>query len=160
MIGHQSKFRSLLQGVAMILTATLLMSGAAVAAEKEGPPQTTWDNPLVTVWEKGDSKDYPEQGLVGHMHLTTAQNIHGFGILGLAAQLKKAGVGKRIKAGKVHLELSKWTKKEISAQTPLSLTRKQVFKKISTRKYYEGRHEVHVQINGKVVAQADFTLVM
>jgi hypothetical protein len=41
MIGHQSKFRSLFKGVAMILTATLLMSGVAVAAEKEGPPQTT-----------------------------------------------------------------------------------------------------------------------
>ena len=41
MIGHQSKFRSLLQGVAMILTATLLMSGVATAAKKEELPQTT-----------------------------------------------------------------------------------------------------------------------
>ena len=41
MISIYSKFRSLLQGVAMILTATLLMSGVAVAAEKEELPQTT-----------------------------------------------------------------------------------------------------------------------
>ena len=38
MIGHQSKFRSLLQGLTMILTATFLMNGAALAEE---PPQTT-----------------------------------------------------------------------------------------------------------------------
>jgi hypothetical protein len=41
MIGQHSKFRSLFQGVTMILTATLLMSSAATAAEKAEPPQTT-----------------------------------------------------------------------------------------------------------------------
>lgn len=81
----------------------------------EGPPKTTWENPLVTVWETAESKDYPESGIIGHMHLTTAQNIHQFKIKGLAEELKKAGVGKRIKAGKVWLEMSKWTKKEIDA---------------------------------------------
>jgi hypothetical protein len=41
MIGQHSKFRSLFQGVTMILTATLLMSSPATAAEKAEPPQTT-----------------------------------------------------------------------------------------------------------------------
>ena len=81
----------------------------------EGPPKTTWENPLVTVWDSAESKDYPEQGLSGHMHLTTAQNIHQFKIDGLADEVKKAGVGKRVKAGKKWLEMSKWTKKEIDA---------------------------------------------
>ncbi len=62
--------------------------------------------------------------------------------------------------GKLSPKVFKWTKKTITAKNPLSLTRKQAFKKINTRKYYEGRHEVHVQINGKVVAQKEFTLVM
>jgi len=79
----------------------------------EGPPKTTWENPLVVVWDDKESKDYPESGLVGHMHLTTAQNIHKFKIDGLADELKKAGVGKRIKAGSKWLEMSEWTKKEI-----------------------------------------------
>lgn len=41
MTGHHSKFRSLLQGVAMISAATLLMSGSAIAAKKQELPQTT-----------------------------------------------------------------------------------------------------------------------
>ena len=81
----------------------------------EGPPKTTWDNPLVYVWDDKESKDYPESGLVGHMHLTTAQNIHKFKIDGLADELKSAGTGKRIKAGSKWLELSDWTAKEIKA---------------------------------------------
>jgi hypothetical protein len=81
----------------------------------EGPPKTTEENPLVTVWETERSKDYPESGLVGHMHLTTAANIHNFKWGSLAGKLWEAGVGKRIKAGKVWLEMSEWTKKEIKA---------------------------------------------
>ena len=88
----------------------------------EGMPKTTKENPLVSIWDSAESKEYPEQGLSGHMHLTTAQNIYKFemkGFLGrehgLAEELWKAGVGKRVKAGKVWLEMSKWTKKEIKA---------------------------------------------
>jgi hypothetical protein len=79
----------------------------------EGPPKTTKENPLVVIWDSAESKDYPESGLAGHMHLTTAQNIYQFKVDGLADQLWEAGEGKRVKAGKVWLEMSEWTKKEI-----------------------------------------------
>jgi len=52
MIGHHSKFRTLLQGAATVLTATLLMSGVAIAddkaADKNELPQTTVDGLTLT----------------------------------------------------------------------------------------------------------------
>ena len=80
----------------------------------EQMPKTTPENPLVVVWSDAVSKDYPEQGLIGHMHLSTAAKIHGFETDDLAKRLRDAGEGKRIKAGNVHLEYSKWNEKELN----------------------------------------------
>jgi len=94
-----------------------------LAGIKEAAPETTRENPLVYVWEKATSKDYPEQGLDGHMHLSTAANIHRFKTEGLAKKLFAAGEGKRVKAGPVYLELSQWTKKELKEDiAPVSRT--------------------------------------
>lgn len=41
MIGKQKRTRSLLPGVAMAITATLIMSGVAIAADNDALPQTT-----------------------------------------------------------------------------------------------------------------------
>jgi len=54
----------------------------------------------------------------------------------------------------------KWTNKTISTDNPLVLSKRHTIREISTRRYYEGRHEVHIQINGKVVAEENFELVM
>ena len=42
--------------------------------------------------------------------------------------------------------------------TSLALVKKHGIKKISTRKYYAGEHEVHLQVNGEVLAVCHFTL--
>lgn len=48
MIGNPTIFRSLAQGLATILTATLLISGVAIAANKDELPQTTVDGLTLT----------------------------------------------------------------------------------------------------------------
>jgi 3-methyladenine DNA glycosylase AlkC len=60
--------------------------------------------------------------------------------------------------GKLSPKVFKWTQKTIPANSSLSLKKKQNFKQISTRKYYQGRHEIHIQINGKIVAKKEFIL--
>ena len=62
--------------------------------------------------------------------------------------------------GKLSPKVFKWTQKSLKKGQTLSLKKLQVFKKISTRKYYPGRHEVHIQINGRVVAEKSFELLM
>jgi len=61
--------------------------------------------------------------------------------------------------GTITPKVFKWTKRVISNGT-LTLSKKHLFKEISTRKYYAGHHEIHIQINGKIFAKADFELVM
>jgi len=60
--------------------------------------------------------------------------------------------------GKLLPKVFKWTKKKIAKNSQLTLAKKHNIKPISTRKYYPGHHEVHLQINGKVMAKIDFYL--
>ena len=70
---------------------------------KEEMPETTKSNPLVTIWDRAESVDYDAQGILGHMHLSTAAHIHDFDeertVDGkpTAKTLAMAGVGTRIK---------------------------------------------------------------
>lgn len=73
--------------------------------------ETTKEDPLVFTYEKGASPDYPEQGLTGHLNLSVAAKIDKFDMKGLADKARKAGVGKRIKAGKVWISYSPHNKK-------------------------------------------------
>ncbi len=61
--------------------------------------------------------------------------------------------------GTLRPKVFKWTQKAISKEAPLNLHRKHPFKEIRTRKYYAGKHEIHIQINGKIVAQEEFVLI-
>lgn len=61
--------------------------------------------------------------------------------------------------GKLIPKVFKWTKIVINNKQPIFLTKRHPLKEISTRKYYPGRHEVHVQINGKIIASEDFILI-
>jgi hypothetical protein len=54
----------------------------------------------------------------------------------------------------------KWTKKKTAKNSHLKLTKKHQIKPISTRKYYTGRHEIHLQINGKLMAKVYFFLTV
>jgi len=62
--------------------------------------------------------------------------------------------------GKLAPKVFKWCKKKIAYGETLSLTKKHAFKPISTRKYYPGNHEIHIQINGKILSKCYFELKM
>jgi 3-methyladenine DNA glycosylase AlkC len=47
---------------------------------------------------------------------------------------------------------------ELPARGDISLSKRHSMRPITTRRYHAGRHEVTVQVNGQVVAQAHFTL--
>ncbi len=47
----------------------------------------------------------------------------------------------------------------LPAGKTLKLEKKQVFKDLTTRKHYPGRHRLEIQVNGTVVAGADFVLL-
>ena len=60
--------------------------------------------------------------------------------------------------GSLSPKVFKWAQKSISQNKPLKMTKKHPIKKISTRKYYPGEHEVHLQVNGEILAKSHFTL--
>lgn len=60
--------------------------------------------------------------------------------------------------GKLTPKVFKWGKKTISKYKNLELTKNHAIKEISTRKYHPGHHEVHIQVNGKIIAKDRFHL--
>jgi len=62
--------------------------------------------------------------------------------------------------GTLSPKVFKWSKKTISKSRPLTLAKFHSIRPISTRKYYAGRHEVHIQVNGNIIAKGEFTLLI
>ena len=60
--------------------------------------------------------------------------------------------------GKRTPKVFKWSQKTITTNAPINLKKKHKFGRLTTRKYYSGKHEIHIQINGKIVAQDAFYL--
>ncbi|MFT5294371.1 MAG: 3-methyladenine DNA glycosylase AlkC [Colwellia sp.] len=60
--------------------------------------------------------------------------------------------------GKLMPKVFKWSKKRIFESSTLNLTKMHPIKPISSRKYYAGRHEIHLQINGNHMAKIEFEL--
>lgn len=54
----------------------------------------------------------------------------------------------------------KWSKKTLKPGQVINLQRSHPIKPISTRKYYGGQHLLQVQVNGQIVAESPFDLVM
>ena len=52
----------------------------------------------------------------------------------------------------------KWTEIELPAGGALELVKKQTLRDFSTRRHYEGRHRVELQVNGHRLAEAAFDL--
>ena len=52
----------------------------------------------------------------------------------------------------------KWTQKEVNGRQTLTLSKKHKIKPITTRRYYSGKHEVAVQVNGRVLTNTPFHL--
>ena len=53
----------------------------------------------------------------------------------------------------------KWSKKSLAAREVLRLEKSHSFKPISTRTYHAGTHAIELQVNGQIVARAEFELV-
>jgi hypothetical protein len=60
--------------------------------------------------------------------------------------------------GKLAPKVFKLTTKNLKAGESLRLSKKHSFKLINTRVYYPGQHKVAVQVNGQVLAEAEFEL--
>lgn len=52
----------------------------------------------------------------------------------------------------------KWTELTLGPRETVALTKRQTIRDFSTRTHHPGRHRVELQINGRRVAEADFTL--
>ncbi|MBC3765593.1 DNA alkylation repair protein [Neptunicella marina] len=62
--------------------------------------------------------------------------------------------------GKQSAKVFKWRNLQLAAGETLTLTKSHPIKPITTRKYYAGMHKVEVLVNGGVVAEAEFELVV
>lgn len=60
--------------------------------------------------------------------------------------------------GKTSPKVFKWCKKSLAPGETLNLSKKHPIREITTRKYYEGKHEVELQINGKRYELQQFNL--
>ncbi|MCZ4695461.1 DNA alkylation repair protein [Ancylomarina euxinus] len=60
--------------------------------------------------------------------------------------------------GKTAPKVFKLSKKKLPAEGKLSLKKKLSFKAITTRKYYQGLHEIEIQVNGKRYSKLEFKL--
>ena len=60
--------------------------------------------------------------------------------------------------GKLSPKVFKLTRKILKGNVDLLIKKKHLIKEISTRKYYSGEHEIHIQINGQIVASDKFEL--
>jgi len=60
--------------------------------------------------------------------------------------------------GKLSPKVFKWSQRSISQQQPVRIEKQHWIKTISTRKYYSGQHEIHLQINGEKLAKRTFML--
>ena len=80
--------------------------------ELDEAKETTAADPLVAIWMDGKSPEYPEQGHMGHMNLSTAAAIHAFKVGDLAPKVLalKGTARMKVKSG-VWLEKSVWNKK-------------------------------------------------
>jgi len=91
------------------------------------------------------------QELVISLHLSSDNSLPNNLMIDYLVFHKKAN-------GSLAPKVFKWTQKSLSKGKPVVLNKKHPIKKISTRKYYSGAHEVHLQVNGEILARCDFHL--
>jgi hypothetical protein len=60
--------------------------------------------------------------------------------------------------GKLAPKVFKLAKKKLNPGETLTLSHKHAIKPINTRKYYSGKHLLEIQINGAIMARAEFAL--
>ena len=101
-----------------------VLKGLKPVIEKK---EVTKEDPLVKVWEGPKSIDYPEQGIRGAYNFSTAVKLDKVpNDPKIVDSLWKLGPGKRVKAGKVYLELSKHNDKLMKEDTPSAIISEKV----------------------------------
>lgn len=64
------------------------------------------------------------------------------------------------KAGTVSPKVFKLTELELQPQQSVLISRKQILRDFTTRKHFKGKHLIEIQVNGKVLGQNEFHLVI
>ena len=67
-------------------------------------------------------------------------------------------IGFRRADGRLSWKVFKWKNIQTRTREPLTLTKSQTFKPLSTRRYYPGEHQVECLVNGQVAARGVFEL--
>lgn len=62
--------------------------------------------------------------------------------------------------GSTSPKVFKWRIAELGAGKTITIGKKHTIKPITTRLYYPGKHKIELQVNGQVVAESEFELVM
>lgn len=63
-------------------------------------------------------------------------------------------------SGSTSTKVFKWTETALSPGKPLVLKKRQTIRDFTTRKHHPGRHRVELQVNGRRLAEAVFTLAL
>ena len=60
--------------------------------------------------------------------------------------------------GEPRPKVFKWKQVELAPGETASLSRQHSLKPVTTRRYYPGSHKIDIRVNGRILAEADFTL--
>lgn len=60
--------------------------------------------------------------------------------------------------GELRPKVFKWKQVELAPGETIALTRKHSLKPVTTRRYYPGAHKLDIRVNGRILAEAEFTL--
>ena len=52
----------------------------------------------------------------------------------------------------------KWKQIDLAPGETVKLARQHSLKPVTTRRYYPGGHRIDIRVNGRILAEADFTL--
>lgn len=88
----------------------------------------------------------------------------GFDLISEKATLQKLVVDYiihyRKKSGELSAKVFKLKEVELKPKEKLSISKSQVFKDFTTRKHFAGKHELDIQVNGKILFKSDFTILI
>jgi len=141
----------------------------------DADPQTAWvvKHGLRTLVKQGKQDVYPLLGFSPTVEMEwatlslSATHIHLGDTLELTLTLLSKEASKLVldyrigfvgKEGRRRYKVFKWKTIATQKDTPLTLTKSQLFQPLSTRQLYPGLHLIECMLNGQVVARAEFEL--
>ena len=108
--------------------------------------------------------------LTAHRFSATPDTIHRGDTLTLTLDLTGGGADQRLIVdyimlfrranGQLSPKVFKWTQVDLRAKQTLSLKKTHVYRKVTTRRDYPGEQRVQVQVNGRVLDEVPFRLIV